>query len=241
VSVEDLLSHPFLWRGQSTSLADTPAIATGFDALDRYLPGGGWPLTGISEVFIEYYGLGELRVLMPALAELSHRAVEARKWIVWVAPPFVPYAPALAHYGVDLSRILLVHPSREGSAKLGSEPISSGAEPSGSDLNRADPKRANSKDILWAVEQAIRSQSSVATLAWIKQADVTALRRLQLSAEIHRCWTVLFRPSEAISQNSPAALRFSLLPGRGLPGESPADIRIDIQKCRGRKPKSFRL
>jgi hypothetical protein len=77
VSVEDLLSHPLLWRGQSGSLADTPAIATGFDSLDRYLPGGGWPLTGISEIFIEHYGLGELRVLMPALAALSHRAVGA--------------------------------------------------------------------------------------------------------------------------------------------------------------------
>lgn len=219
MSVEDLLSHPLLWRGQSESLAGTPAIATGFDALDRYLPGGGWPLAGISEIFIEHYGLGELRVLMPALAALSHRAVEAKKWIVWIAPPFVPYAPALAHHGVDLRRILLVHPSRAGSG----------------------PAEANPKDTLWAVEQAIRSQSSVATFAWIKEASLTALRRLQLGAESHRCWTVLFRPAEAISQNSPAALRFSLSSGRGLSGENPADIRVEIQKCRGRKPRSFLL
>jgi len=222
VSVENLLSHPLLWRGQDTSLARTPAIATGFDSLDRYLPGGGWPLTGISEIFIEHYGLGELRVLMPALAALSHRAVEVKKWIVWVAPPFVPYAPALAHHGVDLSRILLVHP-----------PSSKKKVP--------DPK-----DTLWAVEQAIRSQSSIATLAWVKEADVTALRRLQLGAEAHHCWTVLFRPVDVISQNSPAALRFRLLSGRGSsgrgsPGGGEADIRVEINKCRGRKPKSFLL
>jgi cell division inhibitor SulA/protein ImuA len=226
VGVEDLLSHPLLWRGQGTSFAHTPAIATGFDALDRYLPGGGWPLTGISEIFIEHYGLGELRVLMPALASLSRRAVEVKKWIVWVAPPFVPYAPALAHHGVDLSRILLVHPpssKKEAKKKV--------AEPAGSDP----------KDTLWAVEQAIRSQSSVATLAWVKEADQTALRRLQLGAETHRCWTVLFRPVETIKQNSPAALRFRLLSGSELPSWDQASIRVEIDKCRGRKPKSFLL
>jgi len=239
VSVEDLLSHPLLWRGQSGSLADTPAIATGFDALDRYLPGGGWPLTGISEIFIEHYGVGELRVLMPALAALSHRAVESKKWIVWIAPPFVPYAPALAHYGVDLRRILLVHPSRKGSEPAGSDPnfAANSSRKMGSDPDFS----SNSRETLWAVEQAIRSQSSIATLAWIKQADVTALRRLQLSAERFRCWTVLFRPSETINQNSPAALRFSLSSGRSSSGESPADIRVDIQKCRGRKSRSFLL
>jgi hypothetical protein len=60
------------------------------------------------------------------------------------------------------------------------------------------------------------------------------LRRLQLGAEEHRCWTVLFRPLEAISQSSPAVLRFSLSAGR-----NPADIQVDIQKCRGRRPASF--
>lgn len=213
MGVEDLLSHPLLWKGQDAGLADTPAIATGFDALDRYLPGGGWPLAGISEIFVEHYGLGELRVLMPALAALSQCAVESKKWIVWIAPPFVPYAPALAHHGVDLSRILLVHPGK------GSDP----------------------KDTLWAVEQAIRSQSSIATLAWVKTAGVTSLRRLQLGAETHRCWTVLFRTPEAMGQNSPAALRFSVLPAGVLPGGDTADIRVEIQKCRGRKPRSFQL
>ena len=106
----------------------------------------------------------------------------------------------------------------------------------------SDPGFASdSKETLWAVEQAIRSQSSVATLAWVKEADQTALRRLQLGAETYRCWTVLFRPAGLISQNSPAALRFRLSPGEGSPGGDQADIRIEIDKCRGRKPKSFLL
>lgn len=237
MGVEDLLSHPLLWKGQDAGLADTPAIATGFDALDRYLPGGGWPLAGISEIFVEHYGLGELRVLMPALAALSQSAVESKKWIVWIAPPFVPYAPALAHHGVDLSRILLVHPrGREAWGQRqyrGQSPFSK--------KKGSDPKEMDPEDTLWAVEQAIRSQSSIATLAWVKAAGVTSLRRLQLGAETHRCWTVLFRTPEAMGQNSPAALRFSVLPGGVLPGGDTADIRVEIQKCRGRKPQSFRL
>lgn len=225
MSVEDLLSHPLLWRGQDSS-AEAPAIATGFVALDQYLPGGGWPLSGISEIFIERYGLGELSLLMPALATLSDQAAEAKKWIVWVAPPFVPYAPALADHGVDLSRILLVHPTS----------ASSESSPFFSNEAFARKKGSDSEDALWAVEQAIRSQSSVATLAWVKQADVTALRRLQLSAEAFHCWTVLFRPVQAMAQNSPAVLRFKLSSAVDGPGK-----RIEIQKCRGRKPRNLFL
>jgi cell division inhibitor SulA/protein ImuA len=213
MDVDGLLSHSLLWRGSDSSFEHTAAVATGFAELDRYLPGGGWPLTGISEIFIERYGLGELSVLMPALATLSQRAVAAKRWIVWVAPPFVPYAPALAHHGVDLSRILLVHPSK---SKKGSEPF------------------FDSGEALWAVEQAIRSKSSLAVLAWVRAADMPSLRRLQLGAESSRCWTVLFRPVAAIDQASPAALRFRLSAAR-------YGLQIEIRKCRGRKPQNFLL
>ena len=224
MGIEDLLSHPSIWRGCGTDSADssadpsihpsahTPAIATGFDVLDRYLPGGGWPLSGISEIFIEHYGLGELSVLMPAMAAISRRAAEARKWIVWIAPPFVPYAPALAQHGVDLGRILLVHPS---------------ARQPGSNAGNS------SKETLWAVEQAIRSQSSVAAFAWVRDADMTALRRLQLGAEAHRCWTVLFRPAEMIGRHSPAALQFVLSSARALPGGDPGNPTCDPYLCDG--------
>jgi cell division inhibitor SulA/protein ImuA len=201
MDIESLLSHSLLWRGQDSHFGDTAAVATGFAELDAYLPGGGWPLTGITEIFIGHYGLGELSVLMPALAVLSQRAAETRRWIVWIAPPFVPYAPALADRGIDLSRVLLVHPGREA---------------------------------LWAVEQAIRSKASLAVLAWVRLADMPALRRLQLGAEACRCWTVLFRPLAAMAQPSPAVLRFGL-------SAAAADTHIEIQRCRGRKPRHFLL
>lgn len=217
--VEDLLAHPLIWRGQSGGFTDvTAALATGFPVLDGYLPGGGWPLTGISEVFVERYGLGELRVLMPALAALSRRAVASRQWIVWVAPPFIPYAPALAQHGIDLRRILLVHPTAPGARHKGA--------------------KAASAEALWAVEQAIRSQSSVAVLAWVRSADMPALRRLQLAAEACRCWTVLFRPLAAIAQTSPAVLQFTV---SAAEENAEQQIHIGVRKCRGRKPQNFRL
>jgi cell division inhibitor SulA/protein ImuA len=221
------LSHPLLWRGQDDGSAETAAIATGFAALDRYLPGGGWPLTGISEIFVEYHGLGELSLLMPALAALSQRAAETKQWIVWVAPPFIPYAPALARHGVELSRVLLVHPA----GALGARAARSASAWTDAARPRTDAQA------LWAVEQAIRSQASSAALAWIEHADMTALRRLQLGAEAHRCWTVLFRPAAAMSESSPAALRLKLAPV--LNRTSRVGARVDIQKCRGRKPVSI--
>lgn len=183
-------------------------VPTGFQALDDYLPGGGWSLRAITEIFVERYGVGELSLLMPALAALD----VTRQWIVWIAPPFIPYAPALIRCGLDLSRILLVHPSR---SKKG--------------------------DVLWATEQAVRSRSTAVVLAWIDDADMTALRRLQLGAEECGCWTVLFRPMTAAGESSPAALRLQLSPARAgeaapaLDGE-PCRSRIDILKCRGGRP-----
>ena len=250
MSVEDLLRHPLLWRGQDGGAAGTAAIATGFAELDRYLPGGGWPLTGISEIFIERYGLGELRLLMPALAALSRHAVTARQWIVWIAPPFVPYAPALAEHGVDLSRILLVHPS----GKKAAPKKVPGTKKKG--VRHQKEKKvpgtflADTREALWAIEQAIRSQSSAAVLAWVREADVPALRRLQLAAEVCRCWTVLFRPLAAIGHSSPAALRLRLSAGvsgdaaaamAGMPALGQTGIHVEIQKCRGRRPRSFLL
>lgn len=83
-------------------------IPTGFAALDTLLPAGGWPKAGVTELLVPREGIGALQLLLPALANLSQQ----RRWIAWVAPPYVPYAPALAAAGVDPSRVLRVYPKR---------------------------------------------------------------------------------------------------------------------------------
>ena len=93
-----------VWRAGSRQ-SGWQTLPTGFPSLDRCLPGGGWPLAAMTEVFIGEYGIGELQIFMPALV---HRAQQG---ITWIAPPFVPYAPALVRKGLDLRNMLLVQPA----------------------------------------------------------------------------------------------------------------------------------
>ncbi|MBV8143839.1 MAG: translesion DNA synthesis-associated protein ImuA [Gammaproteobacteria bacterium] len=99
-----LLEHPAIWRGRSA--ARRAGLRTGFAALDAHLPDEGWPRTGLIEILVVRFGSGELTLLMPALAALTRAA--AARWCVWVAPPLVPFAPALAACGVMLDRVAVV-------------------------------------------------------------------------------------------------------------------------------------
>jgi hypothetical protein len=148
--------------------------------LDRALPGGGWPWGAVIEIFAEQYGIGELSLWMPALAASSR--AQAAAWIVFVAPPLIPYAPALSRFGIGLDRVLLV-----------------------------DTASRNAES-LWATEQTLRSGACVAVIAWLRAPDDTVLRRLQLAAEARDCALLLFRPIEERVRRSPAALRVRMTP-----------------------------
>jgi hypothetical protein len=108
MSLDQLLQRTDIWRGSSLP-GHVRAVATGYGELDRLLPGGGWPQGALTEILMSRQGIGALRLLMPTLAHLSHDD----RWICWVAPPHIPYAPALVAAGVDLSRVLLVHPGAQ--------------------------------------------------------------------------------------------------------------------------------
>jgi cell division inhibitor SulA/protein ImuA len=82
-----------------------PAIrATGLEELDRALPIGGWPIGALTEIMPRTAGIGELRLVMPALAKLTHE----QRYIAFVEPPYLPYPPALVQLGVRLDRVLFV-------------------------------------------------------------------------------------------------------------------------------------
>ena len=103
-----LLEHPAIWRGRSAARPE--GLATGFAPLDACLPDRGWPRAGLIEILVPRFGSGELYLLLPALAALT-RAHEAR-WCVWVAPPLMPFAPALAAEGIALDRVAVVSGAR---------------------------------------------------------------------------------------------------------------------------------
>ena len=211
MDIEKLINHPHIWRGRGRH-PSWSTCSTGFEALDQHLPGGGWPATGLTEIVVDQYGIGELSLLMPALVRVGQHSEQGGGWIVWVDPPFIPYAPALRRQGIDLSRVLLVHK----------------AATQGRDRPAYRSCRG-SWDSLWAMEQALRFGSCSVVLAWVQSADETALRRLQLAAEEGQCWAVLFRPLEALNQRSPAVLRIRLMRANGL-------THVKILKCRGGRP-----
>jgi hypothetical protein len=103
-----LLEHPAIWRGGSTT--QRRGLSSGFAALDEHLPDKGWPRTGLIEILVSRFGSGELTVLLPALAALTR--VRDARWCVWVAPPLMPFAPALASRGVVLDRVAIVRGAR---------------------------------------------------------------------------------------------------------------------------------
>jgi cell division inhibitor SulA len=106
MSLENLLQRADIWRGDSTPSSLAPGLPTGFPELDRWLAGDGWPRGALTEILLPCHGIGELGLLLPALAPLSR----GDRWLVFVAPPYIPYAPAFVAADVDLSRLLLVQP-----------------------------------------------------------------------------------------------------------------------------------
>ncbi len=101
-ALAEVLRHPGIWRRGSAARASIDAQPTGLAELDACLPGGGWPRGALSEILIEHDGIGECSLLLPALAAIT----QTKQRVVFVAPPYIPYPPALAAAGVDLSHVV---------------------------------------------------------------------------------------------------------------------------------------
>ena len=204
MTLDELRQRAGLWRA-----GDLPAsggLASGFPALDDLLPGGGWPRSGLTEILTTTPGSGALRLVLPALAMLSR----AGRWIIWVAPPHVPYSPALEQCGLDLTRMLVVD--------LPEDP----ASPQG--------------QALWVYEQALRFPDCGAALLWLDDAANLRLRRLQLAAEAGGTWGLLFRPERYAAVPSPAPLRLSLQAWhreRSAVADGRTELQVTVHKARG--------
>ncbi len=176
MTLEALLKHPALWKGrQQHDGKDT--LATGYDALDAALPSQGWPVGALTEIMTTDAGIGELSLLLPALGALTSN----QQWIALVAPPYVPYAPALANAGIALEYTLVIDSQSE------------------------------HKNDFWAAEQILRSGVFSAVILWSStNGDERQQRRLQLAAEQGKSWAVCYRPSRTAQTSSPAGLRMVL-------------------------------
>ena len=80
-------------------------MPSGHSLLDRYLPGGGWPLGRMVEVLQQRAGQHVWQLLLPALAQAAaHQAGP----VVLVGAPYEPFGPSLQAQGLPPERLLCV-------------------------------------------------------------------------------------------------------------------------------------
>lgn len=196
-AAEDL--HPALWRAHQLGRQREATCASGFPELDAVLPGGGWPVRTLTELLLPHAGIGELRLLAPALAELQAR----QRCVMLFDPPATPFAWAWGACGLDVQQLFVVK-------------------------GRNGVRGLPSADVLWALEQALKSGHVGAVLAWLPlRLGADALRRLQLAAQAHDGPAFLLRDEAVRSKPSPAPLRLLLRPA------GPDDLRVQVLKRRG--------
>ncbi|RTL41719.1 MAG: recombinase RecA [Burkholderiales bacterium] len=191
-----------LWRGNSLGRTAEPVLASGFEALDAELPGGGWPLRAVTELLTPQAGVLEWRLLGPALRgwwagqappapRASARSASRRprpapsallRSLLLINPPHIPHLPGLQGLGLPASALVWV------TARTPAES-------------------------LWAAEQAIKSQVTV--LAWLPEARPEQVRRLQVAALGSSAPAFLVRPERQRTQSSAAPLRLVVQPGEG--------------------------
>jgi len=186
----------------------TARIATGFPALDVALDGG-WPGGTLTELLVPEQGCGELGLLSPALARLTATGDAALagtgSWVMLITPPWIPYAPGLCWHGVALGRVLIIG------------------------IRRPPESPWATDKSLWAMEEALRSGTCAAVIAWagttaIYQARHAQLQRLHFLANKRNTWAVLIRAARCRRERSPARLRLQLR------CSSPATLQLDIFK-----------
>lgn len=185
--LQQIINRRDTWRGRrghfpggmsaNHARHGTSGLPTGYSTLDAALRQDGWPLDGAVELLSDGSGLGAMGLFLPAMERLS----EQGRWQVFIAPPYIPYAPLLAARGIDTGQILLVHPRDR------------------KDLLWATEQALRSTTC-----------SAVFSWLGAREYSYGELRKLQLAAAGGATLAVLFRPLEAARNHAPAGLRLAM-------------------------------
>jgi protein ImuA len=117
----------------------------------------------------------------------------------------------------------------------------------GLSLERLILVRAHSEtDVLWVLEEGLRSRSLAAVLGEVDAIGTTAARRLQLAAESSGVTAFLLRPTHGKIEPGPAVTRWRITPAPSAvtvdrAGVGPVRWRVDLLKCRSGTPGTARL
>ncbi|MGF6610463.1 protein ImuA [Paraburkholderia sp. WSM4175] len=109
--------HPSLWRASQLARSRGRVVETGYPALSAELPGGGWPVGALVDLLVQQAGVGELRLLRPALSAAGHRPV------AFVQPPHTPDGLGLSYIGLSLDQVLRVKTPKTADALWSAEQI----------------------------------------------------------------------------------------------------------------------
>ncbi len=174
--------HPALWRANQLGQQHGATSPSGFAALDAELPGGGWPTGALSELLLAHAGMGEMRLLAPALVAAQRQ----QRCVMLFEPPAALHAWAWQALGIDMARLVLVR--------------SRGKAGGATDVLWALEHALKSGHV----------GAVLAWLPLRLRGD--ALRRLQLAAQSHPGPAFIVRDSQARAHASVAPLRLGLSP-----------------------------
>lgn len=180
--------HPSLWRASQLARSQTRCVDTGFPSLSNQLPGGGWPVSTMVDLLLKQNGIGEMRLLAPALRTVAERRV------VLLQPPHAPQALALAALGLPPASVIWLRAERTGDMMWAAEQV----------------LRSGSCGALLFWPDQVGSGS-----ARYRPVRSDNLRRLHLAAQAGETLFFMMRPLASATDSSPAPLRLSLEPAKG--------------------------
>jgi len=148
-------------------------LTTGYSGLDAILPDGGWPEDDLVEMITPQWGTRELQLLLPIMKAVT----DQNKTILWIAPPYIPYAPSLVSAGVDIRRVVIVEADR------------------------------SCQDALSSIDEALQDKDCGMVIAWLDWLPNAVVRRIQQDLRKGQTLGVLFRQHEQKDSPVPLRLQ----------------------------------
>ncbi|GIX23321.1 MULTISPECIES: translesion DNA synthesis-associated protein ImuA [Caldimonas] len=196
-----------VWQGDALPGAhELPVCPTGFAALDAVLPGGGWPVQGLSEILLPAWGLAECRLTAPALSRVLADEGPG-KAVLFIGPPAPPHAPGWRAAGLNADSMIWVN------------------------VVQPEQRLWAAAQALHCAEVA-----AVLLWLPVQRGQVAGLRRLQVRSLQGQRLVFVFRPLAVQVEASPAPLRLAvqasrplslvlrLLKRRGPPHDRPIEV-----------------
>lgn len=107
-----------IWRADQMGSYSTAITSSGYPALDTELPKNGWPASSLIELLVQQNGIGEIQLLLPALA-----AIAKRRRIALVQFPHLPQIASWMGWGLPIESLLWIKTARTADALWSAEQI----------------------------------------------------------------------------------------------------------------------